>query len=124
MKIYKKKFLAPKTIGAPQHTFETYFLNSLTLFLTFDKQITNLNSELTKIMQLIRERRFIHFWHFREDLSDHSQTLPEQRRRQPKQKSGNKIGNIYGHLAKIAISNLKYCRNFKIYEKFERAADT
>ena len=32
--------------------------------------------------------------------------------------------NIYGHLAKISIWNLKNCQNFKIHEKFKSVAHT
>ena len=39
-------------------------------------------------------------------------------------KNHEKIGNIYGHLAKVAIWNLKNCQNFKINEKFEGVADS
>ena len=46
---------------------------------------------------------------------------------QNKQKSmkiTKKNGNIYGHLAKISIWNLKNCQNFKIHEKFKGVAQT
>ena len=53
--------------------------------------------------KLTRERPFVQFWQLHEDLSDHSQTLPKYRGRHPHQKSREKIDNIYGHLARIAI---------------------
>ena len=34
------------------------------------------------------------------------------------------IGNIYGHLAKIAIWNLKKWQNFKNYENFKIVGET
>ena len=68
--------------------------------------IVDFESELRiekKICNLTRGRQFVHFWHFREDSSDQSQTLPEYRERHFHQKSRKKIGHYYGHLAKIAI---------------------
>ena len=35
----------------------------------------------------------------------------------------HEIGNNYGHLAKIALWNLKNCQNFKINDKFKGVAD-
>ena len=40
-----------------------------------------------KFGNLTRERQFVHFRHFREDSSDHSQTQPEYRGRHSHQKS-------------------------------------
>ena len=68
-----------------------------------------------KFCNLTRGRQFVHFWHFREDSSDQSQTLPEYRERHFHQKSRKKIGHNYGHLAIIGIWNLKNCENFKSY---------
>ena len=62
-----------------------------------------MSSDLTKIWNLTRQRQFVHFLHFRVDSPDPSQTLPKYRGRHSHEKSRKKIGNIYGHLAKIAI---------------------
>ena len=77
-----------------------------------------------KLCNSTREHRFVHFRHSREDLSNQSQTLPEYRERHPHQKTRTKIGNIYGHLAKIAIWNLKNCQNLKNCENFKSVVET
>ena len=56
------------------------------------------------------------FGSFRKESSDHSQTLPENRGSYSHEKSRKKIGNIYGHLAKIAIWNRKNCQNFNLMD--------
>ena len=77
-----------------------------------------------KFLNLTRERQFVQFLHFHKDLSDPSQILPKYRGHHSLQKSRKKIGNIYGHLAKIAIWNLKNGQNFKIYENFKSVLET
>ena len=67
--------------------------------------------------------RLIFIVDFDEDSSDHSQTLPKYKGRHTHQKS-QKNGNIYGHLAKIAIWNLKNWKNFKNNENFKMVRET
>ena len=76
--------------------------------------------EFQGIINLTRERQFVHFWHLRVDSFDHFQTLPDYRGRHLHQK----IGNIYGHFAQMDIQYLKNCQNFKTYENFKGVAET
>ena len=68
---------------------------------------------LKKNFKLTRERKFVHFLYFREDWSDRFQTLPKYKKRHLHQKSRKKVGNIYGHLARIAIWNFKKLPKFQ-----------
>ena len=76
------------TQGHENFFHRVIFIVTFEYELRFDKNFCNLT----------RERQFVQFWHFREDLSDHSQTVPKYRGRHLYQKSRKKIGNIYGHL--------------------------
>ena len=71
-----------------------------------------------KFFNLTRERQFVHFLHFREDSSDHSQTIPDYRGRHLHQKSRKKIGNIYGLTAKNDNLDLQNYQNFKNHQNF------
>ena len=51
-----------------------------------------------KFFSLTRERLFVHFWRFREDLFDHSQAPAKYRGRHFWQESRKKIFNIYGQV--------------------------
>ena len=47
-----------------------------------------------KFCNLTRGRQFVDFWYFRDDSSDHSQTLPDYRVRHSHQKSRKKLAII------------------------------
>ena len=115
MRLEKSKF-AKKIICVEKHPFHLApFEKNMTFFsyCNFYRRFRIWTQNWQKFCNLTRGRQFVHFWHFREDSSDYSQTPPEYRRRHFHQKSRKKkIGNNYSHLAIIAIWNVKNCRYF------------
>ena len=67
-----------------------------------------MTSKSTKFLTLIRESPFLYFWHsaitFKLNQNIEDIIL---------KKITEKIGNYFGHFAKIAIWNIKDCKNYE-----------
>ena len=125
----RKKWIAPKNPKMSQVVKGVKFQNSLRdmnffSYSNFYRRFRIWTHNWQKFCNLSRGRHFVHFWHFREDWSDYSQTPPEYRRRHFHQKSRKKIGNNYSHLAIIAIWNFKNWQNFKNCKNFKSVVET
>ena len=98
-------------------------------FFNFDR-FPNISSELTKKINLSRERQCVHFWHSRENSFDHSETSSKlgpfgqnghfDFQKLPKLK---KIRKFQNYLKKFHVSQKEICSDFRNFAIFEISND-
>ena len=74
--------------------------------------------KIDKFLNLIRGSPFVHFWHFRKDLSDHIQTLPKYRGHHFEKNHGKKLAIILAILPFEISKIVKITKIFKVMKIF------